>query len=91
MLTSGPKVAKIFRDNFVITTGESMAGTATSPADIPRPFTVEQVKEITGFGLNQTYDAIRRGEIPSIRVGRRILVPRKAFLAWLDGDGPNAT
>jgi excisionase family DNA binding protein len=60
--------------------------TATSPADEYRPFTVLEGKELARRGLNQMYEGIRRGEIPSIRVGRRILLPRKAFLAWLNGD-----
>jgi excisionase family DNA binding protein len=68
-----------------------MAATATSPADIPRPFTVEEVSRMVPCGLNQAYELVRKGQIRSIRVGRKILIPRKAFLAWLDGDGPNAT
>jgi hypothetical protein len=57
--------------------------------DDPRPFTVKQGKVLSTMGINQLYAGIARGEVPSIRVGRRILLPRKAFLAWLDG-GPNA-
>jgi excisionase family DNA binding protein len=30
------------------------------------------------------YNAINRGEIPSLRLGRRILIPRAAFLKWLE-------
>jgi len=30
--------------------------------------------------------AIEAGEIPSIRLGRRVLVPRERFIALLDGD-----
>ena len=64
----------------------------TSPAADPRrvPFTVTETSELTGLGLNQTYEAIRRGELPSIRVGRRILVPRQKLLDLLNGDGPSA-
>ena len=32
-----------------------------------------------GLGKNQTYEGARKGEIPTIRVGRRILVPLAAF------------
>lgn len=31
--------------------------------------------------------AIRAGEIPSVKVGRRQLIPREPFLAFLDGSG----
>jgi excisionase family DNA binding protein len=60
-----------------------------APADDMRPLKVIEGKELSGLGLNQMYRAIERGEIPSIRVGRRILLPRKAFLAWLNGNGPS--
>jgi excisionase family DNA binding protein len=55
----------------------------------PRPLKVSEGVELSTLGVNQFYAAIHRGEVPSIRVGRRILLPRKAFLAWLNG-GPNA-
>jgi excisionase family DNA binding protein len=35
--------------------------------------------KLLGLGRNATYDAIARGEIPVIRFGRRIVVPRKAL------------
>ena len=32
------------------------------------------------------YDAIRRGIVPSIRLGpRKIIIPRQRFLEWLNG------
>jgi excisionase family DNA binding protein len=38
-----------------------------------------------GLGRNATYEAIARGDIPSIRIGKRILVPRAALEAMLNG------
>jgi excisionase family DNA binding protein len=46
---------------------------------------VEEVSELLGMGLNQTYQAIARGEIPSLKIGRRILVPRQKLLDMLNG------
>jgi excisionase family DNA binding protein len=31
------------------------------------------------IGRSATYEALRRGEIPSVRIGRRILIPRAAL------------
>jgi excisionase family DNA binding protein len=45
--------------------------------------TVAEVSARLGIGLNQTYEAVRRGEIPGLRVGKRLLVPRAAFEAKL--------
>jgi excisionase family DNA binding protein len=33
------------------------------------------------------YNAIEKNLIPSIRIGRRILIPRRAFMAWLERNG----
>ena len=50
--------------------------------DLPqnRPvYTVMETAVLLGLGRNSTYEAITRGQIPSIRVGRRVLVPRAAL------------
>ena len=47
-------------------------------ADDEPLMTVDRVVEVTGGVLGQRsalHEAIRRGEIPSIRIGRRVLVP----------------
>lgn len=45
----------------------------------------ETAKELR-LSRNGTYEAIRRGEIPSIRIGRRIVVPRVALQKKLLGE-----
>jgi excisionase family DNA binding protein len=59
---------------------------AQSPASEKRPYTVDQVAYILGVARGTAYEAIRRKEIPSIRIGRRILVPRAKFDAMLGED-----
>jgi excisionase family DNA binding protein len=75
----------------LMTKGATAISLPDANPDDPRPLRVIDGKKLSGLGINQLYAAINRGEIPSIRVGRRILLPRKAFLAWLNGDGPDAT
>jgi excisionase family DNA binding protein len=41
--------------------------------------TVHEVAKILRIGRISAYQAIERGEVPSIRIGRRILVPRIAL------------
>lgn len=48
--------------------------------------TVEEASKLAGVGINQAYQAVREGTIPSLRIGRRILVPRKKFMSMLEGD-----
>jgi excisionase family DNA binding protein len=44
---------------------------------------IEQTAQLLGLGRTATYDAARRGELPTRRLGRRLLVPVPALLAWL--------
>lgn len=47
---------------------------------------VGEAAVIAGIGINQAYAAVREGTIPSLRIGNRILIPRKKFMAMLNGD-----
>jgi excisionase family DNA binding protein len=46
--------------------------------------TIEQAAQLLGLGRTAAYDAARRGELPTRRLGRRLLVPVPALLAWLE-------
>lgn len=45
--------------------------------------TVEEAAEILGIGRSAAYAAVRRDEIPSLRLGRRVLVPTAPLLRLL--------
>ena len=50
--------------------------------------TVEETAEVLGLSRAFAYEAVNRGEIPSIRIGRRILVPKVALERLLNSaDG----
>jgi excisionase family DNA binding protein len=49
--------------------------------------TVEEVGSYLGLGRSATYEALRRGDIPHLRIGRRFLVPRAALDRLLAGEG----
>ena len=51
---------------------------------------VEEVASLLGLGRTATYEAARRGEIPSRRLGRRVIVPVPALLEWLGVSAPAA-
>jgi excisionase family DNA binding protein len=50
--------------------------------------TVEEAAELLGIGRTAAYEAARRGQLPTRRLGRRLFVPVPAFLSWL-GDVPD--
>ena len=41
--------------------------------------TVEEAAKVLGIGRNLCYDRVKTGEIPVIKIGRRLLVPRRAL------------
>ena len=45
---------------------------------------VAEARRELGLSRGLIYEAVRRGEIPSIRIGRRILIPRAALQRLLD-------
>lgn len=48
--------------------------------------TVEEAAAVLGIGRNSAYEAVRRGEIPSIRIGRRIVIPTARLIALVGLD-----
>lgn len=45
----------------------------------------EEVAQLLGIGRNGVYDLIRRGDLRSISVGRKLLIPLTAIEAFLAG------
>jgi hypothetical protein len=60
------------------------------PRDVPL-LTVDELVAATGRRLRRSaiYDGIRRGEVPSVRVGRKILIPTAAILRLFAFEPPN--
>jgi excisionase family DNA binding protein len=52
----------------------------------PPVLTVEQAGEVLGISRWTAYQAAKRGDFPTINIGRRILVPRDALSRMLEGQ-----
>ncbi|MBA7482902.1 hypothetical protein ES707_18405 [subsurface metagenome] len=50
--------------------------------------TVGETAKLLGIGRQLAYDRVKTGEIPVIKVGRRLLVPRRALERLLDEPKP---
>jgi excisionase family DNA binding protein len=48
-------------------------------ADVLKTKSIDEAARELGVGRNQAYAAARRGEIPTIKIGNRILVLREPF------------
>lgn len=47
-------------------------------------YTVQETAEILNIGMNKAYELIQQKQIPFVRVGRRILIPKQTLENWLD-------
>lgn len=52
--------------------------------------TVKECSAALSLSENTIYALLRAGKIPCIRLNRRLIIPRKRFERFLDGDGGNA-
>ncbi|MDP8970084.1 MAG: helix-turn-helix domain-containing protein [Actinomycetota bacterium] len=51
--------------------------------DLPATLSIPQAAEILGVGRDLAYQAARRGRLPTVRVGRRLLVRTDQLLELL--------
>ena len=48
-------------------------------------YTVAEFAKLAGIGRNQAYEAVRKKEVPSIKFGKRILIPAASLDRLLSG------
>ena len=63
-------------------------GLGTDWSSVPLVIDVAEAGRLLGLSRNSAYAAVAGGELPSLKVGRRILVPRDALRRLLEGAGP---
>lgn len=61
-----------------------MTDTVTVPDPAVKPvMTVDEIAVLLGVSRATAYEAVRKGDIPSIRLGRRIVVPTAPVVKML--------
>lgn len=68
------------------TTGSRVASGAVDTSAERLTLTVEEAAALLGISRAFAYESVHRGDIPSIRLGRRILVPRVALERMASGQ-----
>lgn len=46
-------------------------------------YTVTETAQILNIGMNKAYELIQQQQIPNLRVGRKILIPKQSLEKWL--------
>ena len=60
--------------------------------EVALTYTVDEVAALLGVARGVAYEEdVRSGLIPAVRVGRRWLIPRSRFHAWLDATSSETT
>jgi excisionase family DNA binding protein len=54
-------------------------------------YTVDEVARLLGLSRNSAYQRAADGQIPTIRMGRRLLVPKAALDRLLEAAAPHIT
>ena len=62
---------------------QPIAAIALADLEYHATLTVQEAASLLGLGRTAAYEAARRGQIPSRRLGRRVVVPVPALLEWL--------
>ena len=55
--------------------------------DEPLVHTVEETAKLLGISRGSAYEAVRTGALPSVRIGRRILIPHQLLLEAITQQG----
>ena len=66
----------------VQTTVEGLRGRAV--------ISVDELARVLDVGRGEAYAAVHRGEVPSLRIGRRIVIPTPALLRMLGADSESS-
>ena len=51
-------------------------------AELPAVLTVDEARRVLRIGRRQLYRAITRRDVPAIKLGRSIRIPRSGLEAW---------
>lgn len=54
--------------------------------ELKEMMTAKDVKEYLGIGINEVYELVAQEKFKVFRLGRRIRIPKKEFLAWIDSE-----
>ena len=65
-----------------------MSGISEGPKIKPKAISVQEAGKLLGISKNSAYAAAHDGTIPTIKIGRRLVVPVAALDRMLSGDRP---
>jgi len=61
-------------------------GPMVNPDARPMLLTVKDVEAELQLGRTRTYELVRSGELPVVRIGRAVRIPRDALRRWVEAQ-----
>ena len=61
--------------------------TYTSYDDLPLMLSVAEVAAVLGISRAGAYELARSSGFPALKIGSRIVVPKEAFIRWVEQHG----
>ena len=58
----------------------------TTHPELPDVLTVREAANVLRVGAHTIYEAVQQNQLPCVRMGRRILIPKIQILKLLDAD-----
>ena len=55
----------------------------TSYDELPLLLNVKQLAELLGVSDSSVYDRIQKDDFPSLRIGKRIVIPKEELRKWI--------
>ena len=65
-----------------------LAGSSNALATLPEVLTAREAAAILRIGRNQLYQAVARGQLDAVRIGRSLRIPKQALLDLLGSGSP---
>ena len=62
--------------------------TNTTPE--PELLRVNEAAKLLALGRTKVYEMAERGEIPALKIGSAVRIPRRKLLAWIDAQATSA-
>jgi predicted DNA-binding transcriptional regulator AlpA len=59
--------------------------------DLPITFGPAELSAILGISRNKAYELANSTDFPKYRVGKKIIISKKHFIAWMDTQFGNST
>lgn len=56
--------------------------------NLPLVLRAEDIARVLGISRSSAYELLRRRDFPVLEIGRRKIVPRDHFFAWIDRQLP---